>query len=145
MTYLEISPTITALRNRPMDFGVDRGWLTHYPSRHSFKFDGNVTLHARCDCAHLSIRPEQGQELWMAFQDSGTNYWRPIEINREFAAHFHHHPNLLQRILRRVLMKLRWVLLDPTLDQPPTRRLRIAQRSRTVSPCNRRAPVVTQI
>jgi hypothetical protein len=145
MTYLEISPTITALRDRPMDFGVDRGWLAHYPSRHSFKFEGNVTLHARCDCAHLSIRPEQGQELWMAFQDSGTNYWRPIEINREFAAHFHHHPNLLQRILRRVLMKLRWVLLDPTLDQPPTRRLRIAQRSRTVSPCNRRAPVVTQI
>jgi len=145
MTYLEISPTITALRDRPMDFGVDRGWLAHYPSRHSFKFEGSVTLHARCDCAHLSIRPEQGQELWMAFQDSGTNYWRPIEINREFAAHFHHHPNLLQRILRRVLMKLRWVLLDPTLDQPPTRRLRIAQRSRTVSPCNRRAPVVTQI
>jgi hypothetical protein len=121
MTYLEISPTIAALRDRPMDFGVDRDWLTHYPSRHSFKFDrqGNVTLHARCDCAHLSIRPEQGQELWTAFQDWRANYWRPIEINREFAAHFHR-PNILQRVLRRVLMKLRWLLLDPTLDQPPT-------------------------
>jgi hypothetical protein len=121
MTYLELSPTITALRDRPMDFGVDRGWHTHYPSRHSFMFDrrGNLILHARCDCALLSIRPEQAKELGTAFQDWRTSYWRPIEINREFAAHFRR-PNILQRVLRRVLAKLRWILHDPTLDRQPT-------------------------
>jgi hypothetical protein len=128
MTYLELSPTITALRDRPMDFGVDRGWVTHFPSRHSFMFDlrGNLILHARCDCALLSIRPEQAKELGTAFLDWRTSYWRPIEINRKFAAHFRR-PNILQRVLRRVLMKLRWVPLDPTSISSPRARLRIVQ------------------
>src|SRR5277367_2722493 len=118
MAYLELIPVIAALRDRPTDFEVDRGWLTHFPSRHSFKFDrqGDVKLRAHCDCASLSVCPEQGQDLWTAFQDWRTNYWRPIEINREFAAHFRQ-PNVLQRAFRRVLARLRWVLLDPSLSQ----------------------------
>ena len=39
MAYLELSPMIAALRDRPTDFEVDRGWLVHFPSRHSFMFD----------------------------------------------------------------------------------------------------------
>ena len=120
MAYVELSPMIAALRDRPTDFEVDRGWLTHFPSRHSFKFDrlGNVAMRARCDCAHLSVRVEDGQELWTAYREWHTNYWRPIEINREFVAHFRS-PNILQRALRGLLAKARRVLLDPTLDQEP--------------------------
>jgi hypothetical protein len=120
MAYLEISPMIAALRDRPTDFEVDRGWLVHFPSQHCFMFDrvGNVAMRARCECAHLSVRIEQGQELWVAYREWHTSYWRPIEINREFAAHFGR-PNVLQRAFRRVLAKARRVLLDPTLDQKP--------------------------
>jgi hypothetical protein len=65
MAYPELSPMIAALRDRPTDFEVDRGWLTHFPSRHSFKFDrvDNVAMRARCDCAHLTVRVEDGQDL----------------------------------------------------------------------------------
>jgi hypothetical protein len=121
MAFLELSPMIVALRDRPADFEVDRGWLTHFPSRHRFKFDreGNLILRAHCECARLSARPEQAQELWAAFLDWRASYWRSIEINREFAAHFRR-PNILQRAFRRALAKARLVLLDPTLDQEPT-------------------------
>jgi hypothetical protein len=120
MAYLELSPMIAALRDRPADFEVDRGWLVHFPSRHCFMFDGlgNVAMRTRCECAHLSVRLEDGQDLWTAFQDWHANYWHPIEINRQFAAHFRR-PNVLQRALRRVLAKARLILLDPTLDQEP--------------------------
>jgi hypothetical protein len=120
MAYLELSPMIAALRDRPADFEVDRGWLVHFPSRHCFMFDrlGNVAMRARCECAHLSGRLEDGQELWTAFQDWHASYWRPIEVNRQFAAHFRR-PNILQRAFRRILAKARRVLLDPTLDQEP--------------------------
>ena len=66
MAYLDVSPMIIALRTSPSDFEMKRGWLRHFPSRHEFKFDreGNVRLHARCDCAMLAVRREQGLELW---------------------------------------------------------------------------------
>ena len=123
MDYLELSPVISALRERPADFEIDRGWLTHFPSRHSFNFDreGNVTIDARCDCVFLSIRAAQGRELRTAFQDWRATYWRPIEINREFAAHFSE-PNIFQRALRRVLAKVRRIVLNPNLDQRPEHR-----------------------
>ena len=116
MAYLELSPVIAALRETPADFQIDRGWLTHFPSRHSFRFDrqGNVRLRAHCACAFLSVRPEEGQELWKAFVDWRANYWRAIEINREFAGHFRR-PNFAQRALRRIVAKLRFILLDPSL------------------------------
>jgi hypothetical protein len=120
MAYLELSPLIVSLRERPDEFELDRGWLTHFPSRHSFKFDreGDVRLRAHCDCAFLSIRPEDGQELLTAFQTWRTEYWRPIEINREFAAHFRR-PNPVKRFVRRLVAKARQALLDPMLDQEP--------------------------
>jgi hypothetical protein len=103
MAYLDVSPMITALRTQASDFELSRGWLKHAPSRHRFKFDkyGNVTIDARCDCAMLSVAPEQGQELWQEFQVWRDVYWRPVEINREFASHFRA-PNAFQRILRRI-------------------------------------------
>src|SRR5437763_5450610 len=39
MAYLDVNPMIASLRARPDDFEMDRGWLQHTPSRHSFKFD----------------------------------------------------------------------------------------------------------
>jgi flavin-dependent dehydrogenase len=105
-----------------MDFEVDRGWLTHFPSRYSFKFDGlgNVAIRTRCACAHLSVRVEEGQELWTAYREWHASYWRPIEINRQFATLFRS-PNMLQRAIRGLLSKARRILLDPTLDEEPAR------------------------
>ena len=120
MAYLELSPMIAALRECPEDFEIDRGWLTHFPSRHSYKIDseGNVRLHAHCDCAFLSIRCDDGLALWKAYQEWRQNYWRPIEINREFASHFGR-PNVAQRFLRSVLRRIRALVLDPTLEVAP--------------------------
>src|SRR5579863_8549056 len=101
MTYLDVSPMIVALRTDPSDFEMKRGWLHHFPSRHAFKFDseGSVRVHAACNCAMLSVRPEQTRELRDTFQQWHSSYWRPVEINREFASHFRR-PNLLRRAFR---------------------------------------------
>jgi len=99
---------IIALRTNPSDFEMKRGWLHHFPSRHEFKFDreGNVRLHAYCNCAMLSVRREQGRELWETFQLWHASYWRPVEINREFASHFRK-PGAVQRLLRRFIASIR--------------------------------------
>ena len=135
MAYLELSPMVAALRERPEDFDFEHGWLTHFPSRHRFQFDqeGNVRLRANCSCASLAIRPEQGLELWSAFQVWRANYWRAIVINREFAGHFRQ-PNFAQRIFRRIVAKLRVILLDPTLTEPENTaiELSVAQSNRSV-------------
>jgi hypothetical protein len=91
---------------------------------------GNVAMRARCECAHLSVRLEEGQELWTAFQAWHATYWRPIEVNREFAAHFRR-PNVLQRALRWLLARMRRVVLDPNLDQEPASA--VADRQETAS------------
>jgi hypothetical protein len=108
MAYLDVSPMIVALRTSPSDFEMKRGWLRHFPSRHEFKFDseGNVRLHARCDCAMLAVRREQGLELWETYQRWCASYWRPLEINEEFASHFRK-PNPLIRALRNLVAKIR--------------------------------------
>ena len=112
MAYLDVSPMIVALRTSPSDFEMKRGWLRHFPSRHEFKFDseGNVRLHARCDCAMLAVRREQGLELWQTFQQWHVSYWRPLEINKEFASHFRK-PNPLTRALRNMIAKIRRAVL----------------------------------
>jgi hypothetical protein len=94
---------ISALRTQAGDFELSKGWLKHAPSRHKFRFDnsGNVTLDAHCDCALLSIAPQQREELWQAFRLWRETYWRPVEINRQFARHFQT-PNALQRVIRRI-------------------------------------------
>ncbi|MBV8474194.1 MAG: hypothetical protein JO107_16380 [Hyphomicrobiales bacterium] len=113
MAYLDVSPMITALRTQASDFELSRGWLKHAPSRHRFKFDryGNVSIDAHCDCASLSVAPEQSRELWQEFQVWREVYWRPVEINREFASHFKE-PNALQRILRRINLAWRRATRD---------------------------------
>jgi hypothetical protein len=90
MNYLDVSPLVTALRTSPDTFEFTGGSLHHIPSRHRFKFDSNggVRLHAQCSCSFLSIRKEQEMGLYEAFQQWRASYWRPIEINREFASHF---------------------------------------------------------
>jgi hypothetical protein len=90
MAYLDVSPMMTALRTMPEEFEFRSGWLQHIPSRHSFKFDpeGRVQMRAECSCAFLAVRREQEQELFRTFQEWQSNYWRPLEINRQFASHF---------------------------------------------------------
>ena len=99
MAYLDIAPTIDALRSRPSDFELRRGALIHKPSRHSFCFDGwgGVRVDAQCDCSLLSISPEQSHELIAAVDVWRSEYWRVVEINREFAAHFRR-PSLARRL-----------------------------------------------
>jgi hypothetical protein len=113
MAYLDVAPMIVALRTQTSDFELNRGWLKHVPSRHNFKFDkhGNVTVDAHCNCSSLSVAPEQSQELWTEFQVWRDLYWRPIEINMEFASHFRA-PNVVQRFFRRLHLAWRIATRD---------------------------------
>ncbi|MFO1058262.1 MAG: hypothetical protein U1E53_15000 [Dongiaceae bacterium] len=113
MAYLDISPTIAALRARPDEFDLVRGWLRHTPSNHRFKVDprGDVQLEAGCDCVMLSVSRQQGRELHATFQEWRQGYWRAVEINRQFAAHFRP-PGLLRRLWR--ALKAR----PPAFEQP---------------------------
>ena len=99
MAYLDIAPTIDALRSRPSDFELRRGALVHKPSRHTFRFDplGGARVDAECDCALLSVSSEQSRDLRAAIEMWRSDYWRMVEINREFAAHFRR-PSLAQRL-----------------------------------------------
>src|SRR5262245_59922014 len=118
MSYLDVSPLVTALRTSPDTFEFTRGSLHHIPSRHRFKFDpqGGVRLDAHCSCSFLSIRKEQEASLHEAFQEWRVNYWRPIEINREFAAHFAP-PSAWRRFLIALTARLHRALLrQPSRD-----------------------------
>jgi hypothetical protein len=90
MAYLDVNPMMVALRNTPEEFEVKQGWLYHSPSQHSFKFDpeGHVQIRADCNCAFLAVKAEQEKALFNSFQEWQAVYWRPLEINKEFASHF---------------------------------------------------------
>jgi hypothetical protein len=90
MHYLDVSPMISALRDSPTSFEFARGSLHHIPSRHRFQFDhgGHVRIDAGCDCSSLVVSKQQEPALTEAFQQWRADYWRPLEINRQFAAHF---------------------------------------------------------
>jgi hypothetical protein len=90
MSYLNVSPMISALRTSPEQFAVNRGTLQHIPSRHSFHFDsqGRLTIAARCGCSTLAVERDQEIELVKAFRQWNEEYWRPRQINEEFASHF---------------------------------------------------------
>ena len=90
MAYLDVGPMIHALRASPEHFEFTNGSLHHIPSRHKFQFDweGRVRVEARCDCAFLAVNTGQESAICEAFSEWRMNYWRPIEINREFASHF---------------------------------------------------------
>ena len=107
MTCLELSPAITAIRARPEEFEFSNNTLHHLGSRHRFRFvsDHEVEIHAACDCATLRASREQAKVFHAAYRDWHASYWRPLQINREFASHFE--PALWRRVaiwlLRRLL------------------------------------------
>jgi hypothetical protein len=90
MAYLNVSPMISALQDYPETFSFESGELYHIPSRHRFLFDSqrHVRVDANCNCSSLRVSTEQEGVLYDAYQQWRTNYWRAVEINREFAMHF---------------------------------------------------------
>ena len=90
MAYLNVSPMISALRSSPESFEYNSGELYHIPSRHRFRFDAqnHVMVDADCGCSFLSVSRNQETALYDAFREWRMSYWRGVEINREFAAHF---------------------------------------------------------
>jgi hypothetical protein len=104
--FLDISPLIKALRQRPGEFAWSDGWLRHVPSDHRFKFDpaGKVAIRADCACAALRVHEDQGRELYTVAESFTRDYWRPKVINRHFASHFER-PSLLRRFAA-------WVMSD---------------------------------
>jgi len=116
MSYLDVSPMMTALSKTPEAFQLSQGWLTHLGSWHSFRFgpgDDQVELRAACNCALLAIRPDQLPALSKSFREWESSYWQPLQINREFAAHFASHSGL-RRILIALTGRLHSWLLRPS-------------------------------
>ena len=107
MSYLELAPAITALRSRPEEFEFRDNALHHLGSRHTFRFmsEDEVRIEAACDCSLLRASPQQSRALQEAFRQWHASYWRPYEINREFAEHFAP-PGLLRRLAIRLLRYL---------------------------------------
>jgi hypothetical protein len=114
MAYLDASPLISALRTDPEVFEFSHGYLRHIPSRHRFHFDpaSGVRVHAECACSFLKISEHQQPALCEAFQEWCANYWRPIEINREFATHFRARSWLRQRLIKLTASLLRALVTD---------------------------------
>jgi len=112
MPYLDVNPMMTALRTAPEEFELVSGWLHHIRSRHSFRFspDDQVEIRAACNCALLAVRPEQEHQLATCFRDWQSAYWRPLEINREFAGHFAARTGILQLMIELTGRLHRWLL-----------------------------------
>lgn len=130
MTYLDLAPAIAAIRSRPEEFDFSHDMLHHRRSRHSFRFlsEDEVRIDAVCDCSLLRARPEQAKAFHTAFREWHSSYWRPREINREFASHFGP-PPLWRRLAIWLLQRL--LSLPPS---PPEARggLRPQQKAVTV-------------
>jgi hypothetical protein len=112
MTYLDVSPMIAALGTNPEHFEFTKGSLHHIPSHHRFQFDrkGRVQISALCDCSTLAVSSDQQAALCKAFDEWRVNYWRPIEINKEFASHFDP-PSAFRRLLINLTARLQRALL----------------------------------
>jgi hypothetical protein len=112
MTYLDVNPVIGALRTTPNAFEFTGGALHHIPSRHFFYFEtnGRVRMAADCACAYLAIKEEQQATLTEAFLQWRVNYWRPLEINKQFAEHFNP-PSGWRRVLLLLTERLQRALL----------------------------------
>ena len=106
--HLDVAPMIVALQFQPTDFEYKHSQLCHIPSRHQFFFNrsGRVTIDAICGCAGRSISSEQGEQLFTAYKTWKEFYWRPLEIDREFASHFRA-PNAWVRLFRD--MRMAWL------------------------------------
>ena len=127
MAYLDISPMLVALRDRPHDFDLRGETLRHIPSRHTFGFTLGgraVVTRTRCDCAQLTITERQSAALRTALDAWRVSYWEPLQarkaearriarINREFARHFR--PGL-HRLLDRIAALWHRVEPDPVTN-----------------------------
>jgi hypothetical protein len=107
-TYLELAPAITAIRARPEEFEFSNDTLHHPRSRHRFRFvsEDDMQIHADCDCSFLRASKEQTRVFHAAYREWHASYWRPLQINREFASHFAPPPawrRLAIWLLRRLL------------------------------------------
>lgn len=114
MAYLDASPMISALKSDPVAFEFSDGYLHHIPSRHRFNFDvgRDVRVHADCGCSLLRITKDQQFALHDAFQEWRSSYWRPIEINREFASHFAPRSWLREQFVKLTVWLLRELLSE---------------------------------
>ena len=72
----------------PEEFEFSNNTLHHLGSGHRFRFvsEDEVEIHAACDCAILRASREQAKVFHAAYRDWYASYWRPLEINREFAS-----------------------------------------------------------
>lgn len=109
--FLDASSMIQALRFQPGDFDYAHGWLNHVPSRHRFRFDrdGRVFIAAACGCSGRQVRQEQSRELFETFAAWRTEYWQPLQTNKEFASHFRK-PGAWGRLFRDLRMAWRQFL-----------------------------------
>lgn len=112
MSYLDVSPVISALGASPAEFEMCSGSLHHVRSSHSFTFDehDHVRINAECCCSLLAVRPEQERAFAARFREWHREYWRPIEINREFADHFWPRPRILRMMIGLTGGLHRWLL-----------------------------------
>lgn len=119
MAYLELSPVIAALRTQPEEFEFSDDALYHPSSRHRFRFrsEDSVEIYADCGCATLKASREQTKAFHAAYLEWHASYWRPLEINREFASHFE--LTLWRRVAIRLLRRL---LTLPRLAKPSSAR-----------------------
>jgi len=90
MANLDVGPMIRALQYAPHEFELTAGWLNHVRSGHSFRFDADdhVEISAACNCAMLVPTREHERDLAKSFREWERDFWRPLQINREFASHF---------------------------------------------------------
>ena len=118
MTYLDLAPAIAAIRSRPEEFDFSHDSLHHLPSRHRFHFVGedDVRIDAVCDCSLLRASREQAKAFHGAYREWHASYWRPLEINREFTAHFGP-PPLWRRL---AIWLLRHLVSRPSSARPST-------------------------
>jgi hypothetical protein len=112
MSYLDVSPMLTALRTAPDQFELVDGWLHHVSSWHNFRFgpDDQIEIRAACNCAQLAVRPEQRTVLAICFREWESAYWRPLQINREFALHFSPKTGLSRLMILLTGRLHRWLL-----------------------------------
>jgi hypothetical protein len=64
-----------------------------------------MEIHAACDCSFLRASKEQTRAFHAAYREWHASYWRPLQINREFTAHFAP-PGVARRLAIRLLRRL---------------------------------------
>jgi hypothetical protein len=114
MRTLDLTPMMSAMRDRPGDFIFESPWLRHRPSGHSFLIVGGVLARIETPCSCGELRPNQSQtdEFARVFNSWMSIYWQPLqayraaerraaEINRQFTSHFCR-PTRLMRLRMRL-------------------------------------------